>query len=81
MCDKRRLCLGILNPTLFSVLATGFAAIELNRFIFFGEVATFLDDDGKLPKSVMPDLLHPNEKGYQMWAAAQEPMIKKLLAE
>ena len=51
------------------------------RVHFLDINATFLDDDGKLPKSVMPDLLHPNEKGYQMWAAAQEPMIKKLLAE
>jgi lysophospholipase L1-like esterase len=42
---------------------------------------TFLDDDGTLPKSVMPDLLHPREDGYRMWAEAMEPSIRKLLGE
>jgi lysophospholipase L1-like esterase len=42
---------------------------------------TFLDDEGLLPKSVMPDLLHPNEQGYQKWAAAMEPTIRKLMGE
>jgi lysophospholipase L1-like esterase len=30
----------------------------------------FLESDGTLPKSVMPDSLHPNVKGYQIWADA-----------
>ena len=42
---------------------------------------TFLDDDGKLSKDVMPDLLHPHEKGYRMWAEAMEPTIKKLIGD
>ena len=41
----------------------------------------FLEDSNVLPKSLMPDLLHPNEKGYEVWANAMEPMIKKLLGE
>ncbi|NWK55671.1 acetylglucosamine-6-sulfatase [Verrucomicrobiaceae bacterium N1E253] len=41
----------------------------------------FLDDDGTLPKSVMPDLLHPKAHGYQLWADAMEPKLKKLLGE
>ena len=43
--------------------------------------ASFLADDGTLPKSIMPDLLHPNEAGYQKWAEAIEPAIVKLLGE
>ena len=27
----------------------------------------------------MPDLLHPHEKGYRMWAEAMESKIKKLI--
>ncbi|MCA9263856.1 MAG: GDSL family lipase [Planctomycetales bacterium] len=42
---------------------------------------TFLDDDGTLPKSVMPDLLHPNPQGYALWAEAMEPTIAKLLGD
>jgi beta-glucosidase len=29
----------------------------------------------------MPDLLHPNEKGYEIWADAMEPTLAKLLGE
>ena len=41
----------------------------------------FLDADGVLPESIMPDLLHPNEKGYEIWAKAMEPMVRELLGE
>lgn len=37
----------------------------------------FLTPDGTLTKEIMPDLLHPAEKGYEIWAAA----IKQPLAE
>lgn len=40
---------------------------------------TFLAEDGILPKKVMPDFLHPRTEGYQMWAEAMEPTLKKLL--
>ena len=41
----------------------------------------FLDDEGNLPKSIMPDLLHPNAKGYEIWAEAMEPKLKELLGD
>ena len=41
----------------------------------------FLKEDGTLPKEVMPDLLHPNEKGYAIWAEAVEPTLEKLMDE
>ena len=41
--------------------------------------ALFLDKDGVLSKEVMPDLVHPKEKGYKIWADALVPEIKKLL--
>ena len=39
----------------------------------------FLDDDGKLSRTLMPDLLHPNTKGYEVWAKAMEPTLSQLL--
>jgi lysophospholipase L1-like esterase len=39
----------------------------------------FLEADGTLSKTIMPDLLHPNEKGYQIWADAIETKVKELL--
>jgi beta-glucosidase len=29
----------------------------------------------------MPDLLHPNENGYEIWAEAMEPTVKQLMGE
>ena len=39
----------------------------------------FLGPDGKVPKDIMPDFLHPNEHGYQLWADATEPTLAKML--
>jgi beta-glucosidase len=39
----------------------------------------FLDDKGELPKDVMPDKLHPSEKGYQIWYDAMWPTLDKML--
>ena len=48
--------------------------------IFFLDVSDkFLEADGTLPKAIMPDLLHPNEKGYQIWSDAMEAKVKELL--
>jgi lysophospholipase L1-like esterase len=39
----------------------------------------FIEADGTLPKTIMPDLLHPNERGYQIWAEAMEPTLDEML--
>jgi beta-glucosidase len=41
----------------------------------------FLAADGSIPPDVMPDGLHPAERGYRIWAEAMEPVLRKLLAE
>ena len=38
----------------------------------------FLDPDGTLPRSIMPDYLHPNTKGYEIWAEAIKPAVDDL---
>lgn len=47
----------------------------------FDLAPVYLQEDGTLPTSVMPDLLHPQEEGYQMWAAAIEERVAALLGE
>jgi len=37
----------------------------------------FLEDDGTLPRNVMPDLLHPNKAGYRLWAAGLSPVLER----
>ncbi len=39
----------------------------------------FLQPDGVLPASIMPDFLHPNEKGYEIWGDAMAPKLSELL--
>ncbi|MDB6015857.1 MAG: hypothetical protein JWR19_346 [Pedosphaera sp.] len=41
--------------------------------------AKFLDADGTLPKAIMPDSLHPNEAGYQIWADAVLPTVQQMM--
>ncbi len=41
----------------------------------------FLEPDGTLPKAIMPDALHPNEKGYEIWANAMEPKVAEMMGE
>jgi lysophospholipase L1-like esterase len=52
-----------------------------NEVYFVDINASFLDAQGKLPKEIMPDLLHPNEEGYRLWAEALEPTLVKLMGE
>jgi lysophospholipase L1-like esterase len=50
--------------------------------VFFLDISDeFLEGDGTLPKSIMPDLLHPNAEGYEIWAKAMEPTLAKLMGE
>ena len=58
-----------------NALVKGFAD---DKKVFFLDIgAKFLEADGTLSKTIMPDLLHPNEKGYQIWTDAIEAKAEK----
>lgn len=58
------------------------SAIADGKHIFYLDInEAFLDEDETLSRDVMPDLLHPNETGYKIWAEAMEPTIQKLMGE
>ncbi|MDD4869381.1 MAG: platelet-activating factor acetylhydrolase IB subunit [Kiritimatiellae bacterium] len=53
-----------------------------DKNIFFLNINDkFLGPDGVLSKEIMPDFLHPNPKGYQIWAETIEPTVAKLMGE
>lgn len=53
-----------------------------DKMIFYMDIGPkFLAADGTLPDDVMPDHLHPNAKGYEIWAEAIEPKVAELLGE
>jgi lysophospholipase L1-like esterase len=39
----------------------------------------FLGAGGTLAREIMPDLLHPSEKGYEIWAAAVKDKLAELM--
>jgi lysophospholipase L1-like esterase len=56
------------------------AAIADNSRVFYMDIGdAFLAPDGTLPVDVMPDGLHPNTKGYQIWADAIVGRVRELL--
>jgi lysophospholipase L1-like esterase len=58
------------------------AKLADGKMIFFMDINDkFLDADHKLPKEIMPDYLHPNAKGYEIWAEVIEPTVAKLMGE
>jgi beta-glucosidase len=62
-----------------SSLASKFAD---NKMIFYLDInKKFLNKKGVLTREIMPDLLHPKEKAYQIWAGAMEQTIAKLMRE
>ncbi|NJN39088.1 MAG: GDSL family lipase [Acaryochloridaceae cyanobacterium CSU_3_4] len=49
------------------------------RFLDIG--SQFLEADGKISKSVMPDYLHLSRKGYQIWATSMHNSFTQILKE
>jgi lysophospholipase L1-like esterase len=56
------------------------ARLDDGKFVRFLDLnAKFLWPDGTLPRDFMPDLLHPNEVGYAIWAAAIKQPLTEML--
>lgn len=65
------------------------AVVEINRIIanfadgkktrFLDIGTSFLDQEGNIPADVMPDKLHPNAKGYDIWYQAMVPVLDEMM--
>src|ERR1700677_819477 len=49
------------------------------RIVYLNINSVFLGPDGKVPADIMPDFLHPNEHGYQLWADAMNPTLFEMM--
>jgi lysophospholipase L1-like esterase len=52
-------------------------ADDRTTFVDIGQ--KFLDENGEIPKDLMPDLLHPSAKGYVIWRDAIEPKVAAIM--
>lgn len=55
-----------------------FADGKTVRYLDIGKV--FLDDKGEIPDNVMPDKLHPNAHGYDLWYDAIAKPVAELMS-
>ena len=56
--------------------------IDDGKRVFFLDFGyKLMEPDGTISKSIMPDALHPNKAGYEIWARAIEPKLAALLGE
>jgi len=56
------------------------ARLADGRMVKFLDIGSkFLDSEGKVSEAVMPGLLHPNAKGYQIWADAMNPTLDEMM--
>jgi len=58
------------------------AKLADNKTVYFMDInKAFLEEDGTLSKEIMPDLLHPNPAGYDIWSKAIQGKVTELVAE
>ncbi len=50
---------------------------DKTRYLYIG--SKFLDSKGDISQDIMPDALHPNVKGYQIWADAMKPLLDEMM--
>lgn len=56
------------------------AKLHDGEHVFYLDIGEkFLAPDGTIPDDVMPDKLHPTEKGYEIWAEAVKEPLAQLL--
>lgn len=59
-----------------------FSILDCDPMVDYMDIGdSFLDADGAVQTSIMPDLLHLSEAGYQLWADAIEPKIAEMYAK
>lgn len=58
------------------------AQLDDGRHVRFLDIGPkFLNAEGQIPESIMPDQLHLTEAGYKIWADAMQPLLGEMMKE
>lgn len=68
----------VMNATIKAV-NTGLAQFADGKQVFYMDIGDKFLVNGVVPADIMADGLHPTAKGYQIWADAILPTVKKLM--
>jgi lysophospholipase L1-like esterase len=68
----------ILNATI-KAINIGLSQLADNKQVFYMDIGDKFLVDGLVPADIMADGLHPTAKGYQIWADAILPTVKRLM--
>ena len=55
------------------------ATLDDGTMIHYLDIGDQFLVDGKIPKDIMPDQLHPSAKGYEIWAEAIQPTLDEMM--
>ncbi|WHZ22686.1 MAG: hypothetical protein OJF47_001798 [Nitrospira sp.] len=72
------------NPQRMRIAAANAAvrSIADGRMVRYLDIGNrFMNPDGTIPQSLMPDFLHLSPRGYEVWAEAIEPAVQELMGE
>jgi beta-glucosidase len=64
-------------PAKINAIISKFA--DGNRIVYLNINNVFVGPDGRVPVEIMPDFLHPNQHGYQLWAEAMDPTLFRMM--
>ena len=56
------------------------AFVDGREVVYLNINREFLNEKGELPVDVMPDLLHPNERGYEIWGRTMQPVVREMIS-
>lgn len=71
---------GVTRMAIINEVNDGLAKLDDGKAVRFLNInSVFVGSDGRIPNDVMPDQLHPREKGYRLWAEAMKPLLNEML--
>lgn len=70
---------GVKRKQVIDAVNADLAKLDDGKNVRFLDIGNAFLVDGKIPNDVMPDQLHPNAKGYDLWVKAMQPLLDEMM--